>query len=97
MMGWGNWGNMMGGYGQGYYGNYGTGNYWWMGLIGMALQVIFWIAVIVIVWRLVSRHSSKSSVGYSNSDNALNILNERFAKGEIDTEEYTRRKESLLH
>lgn len=97
MMGWGHWG-MMGGYGPGYYGNYGTGNYWWMGLIGMVLQVIFWIAVIVIVWRLVRKNSFNRSGSPSHrEDNALSILRERYAKGEIDTEEYTRRKEDLLH
>ncbi|AHF05968.1 membrane protein [Desulfitobacterium metallireducens DSM 15288] len=89
---------MMGGYGPGYYGNYGTGNFWWMGLIGMALQAVFWIAVIVIVWRLVRKNGFHHSVGHSNSenDNALSILRERYAKGDIDSEEYARRKEELL-
>lgn len=91
MMGWG---NMMGGYGLGYY---GAGNYWWMGLIGMALQFIFWIAIIAIGWGLIKRYGFNSSGGHSKTDNALAILSERFAKGEIDSEEYTRRKETLLH
>ena len=43
MMGWGMWGYGAG-YGNGFLGN---GNYWWMGLIGMALQLIFWIALII--------------------------------------------------
>lgn len=94
MMGWG---NMMGEYGMGYYGNCGAGNYWWMGLIGMALHFVFWIAIIAIVWGLIKRFGSHSWGGHSSSDNALAILSERFAKGEIDSEEYTRRKESLLH
>ncbi|WP_434510471.1 SHOCT domain-containing protein [Desulfitobacterium sp. AusDCA] len=94
MMGWG---NMMGGYGLGYYGNYGSGNYWWMGLIGMALQFVFWIAIIAIVWGLIKRFGFNGSGGHANSDKALVILSERFARGEIDSEEYTRRKESLLH
>lgn len=34
---------------------------------------------------------------YSNSNKALEILSERFAKGEIDLEEYTHRKGNLLH
>lgn len=94
MMGWGYWGNMMGGYGSGF-----NGNYWWMGLIGMVLQVVFWIAVVVIVYRLISGNNSNHSANNSNrhNDTSLNILRERYAKGEIDTEEYTRRKEGLGH
>lgn len=90
MMGWG---NMMGGYGPGYY---GAGNNWWMMGIGMAFQFIFWIAVIAIVWRFVSRHGSDYPAGHSSKDNALEILRERFAKGEIDSEEYKSRKEKLI-
>lgn len=93
MMGWGYWGNMMGGYGSGY-----NGNYWWMGLIGMVLQVVFWIAVVAIVYRLIRGNNVIYSGNNSNRNNntALDILRERYAKGEIDTEEYTRRKEELI-
>lgn len=93
MMGWGYWGNMMGGYGPGY-----NGNYWWMGLIGMALQVIFWIAIVAIVFRLIrGNHANHSGNNFNrNNDTALDILRERYAKGEIDSEEYTRRKEELI-
>lgn len=93
MMGWG---NMIGGYGMGYYGNYGAGNFWWMGLIGMALHFVFWIAVIAIVWHLISRFGFNTLKGNARDDNALGILRERFAKGEIDFEEYTQRKEKLV-
>lgn len=91
MMGWG---NMMNGYGWGYN---GAGSYWWMGLIGMALHFVFWIAIIAIVWSLVKRYGFNGSGSYSNSNKALEILSERFAKGEIDLEEYTHQKENLLH
>lgn len=94
MMGWG---NMIGSYGVGYCGNYGAGNYEWMGLIGMALHFIFWIAVIAIVWRLINRYGFNNSKGYLRHDSALEILRERFAKGEINSEEYTRMKEKLVH
>lgn len=91
MMGWG---NMMGGYGPGYYGN---GNYWWMGLMGSVIPLVLLIAVVAIVWHFVRKNNSHISVGHSPNNNALDILRERYAKGEIDSEEYTRRKENLLH
>lgn len=87
------WGHMWGyGYGNGLVGN---GNYWWMGLIGMALQLIFWIALIVIGVKLFRNYSTKTPVSHYIQDNSMNILRERYAKGEIDSEEYQRRKDDL--
>ena len=60
MMGWGNMWNY--GYGSSFLGN---GNYWWMGLIVMAMQLIFWIALIGIGVKLFHNHSSKAPVGHS--------------------------------
>ncbi|MDI6877898.1 MAG: SHOCT domain-containing protein [Desulfitobacteriaceae bacterium] len=95
MMGWGNmWGyGGYSGYGNGLLGN---GNYWWMGLIGMALQLAFWIALIVIGVKLFRNYSSRTTVGhYTRDNNPLDILRERYARGEIDAEEYQRRKNDL--
>lgn len=93
MMGWG---NMMGGwgYGPGFYG----GNFGWAGmLIGMVIQVIFWIIIIVIAVKLFRSYNKRGQMGHFSGNNALNILRERYARGEIDTEEYNRRKQDLLH
>lgn len=91
MMGWGN--SMMGGYGFGY----GYGAHPWFGLGCMLLQALFFIVIIVVLYKVF--HSKKSKVlkdtKYEN-DNALTILRERYAKGEIDTEEFNRRKNDLL-
>ncbi|KJR47331.1 hypothetical protein UF75_2323 [Desulfosporosinus sp. I2] len=91
MMGWGMWGYSSG-YGNGFLGN---GNYWWMSLIGIALQLIFWIALIVIGVKLFRGYGSRTPVGYHAPNNALDILRERYARGEIDAEEYQRRKQDL--
>jgi len=86
---------MMGGWGWGYGpGTYG-GNYWWMGLIGMAIQILFWVGIIVLGVYLFRRLSPRVSGGPIGRSDALDILRERFARGEIDAEEYQRRREIL--
>ncbi|WP_407947651.1 SHOCT domain-containing protein [Paradesulfitobacterium ferrireducens] len=39
-------------------------------------------------------HSSKAPVGHSK-DSSLDLLRERYSRGEIDSEEYNRRKHDL--
>lgn len=74
-------------------GPYGWGmGGWWM----MLLMAVFWLLliagiVLIIVW-LVNR-SRWTTVG--NSGSALDILKERFARGEIDREEFERMKREI--
>lgn len=91
MMGWGMWGYGSG-YGNGFLGN---GNYWWMGLVGIVLQLAFWIALIVIGVKLFRHYSTRTPVGHNVQNSALDILRDRYARGEIDAEEYQRRKQDL--
>lgn len=96
MMGWG-FGNGMGwGFGSGFNGYAGNGSYWWMGLVGMAIQLIFWIIIISLGVFLFRRYAPRPVSGSHSSDNALGQLQERYARGEIDSEEYKRRKADLL-
>ncbi len=87
------WGNMMGGYGPGGYFNSG---YWWMGIIGMVVQVVFWIAIIAIVVGLFRRYGANTRSTAVGRNSALDILRERYARGELDTEEFNRRKADLM-
>ncbi|PMC35034.1 hypothetical protein CJ195_20640 [Bacillus sp. UMB0899] len=61
---------------------------------GMMLNMLFWIVLIGFAIYgfilLIMKPFEKN-----NSNNALTILKERFARGEIDPEEYNERK-SLL-
>lgn len=77
----------------------GWGGGKWVGMILM--MVVFWgvIAAIAISWTRSngrSRHTHDSlPVPQAASHDAERILHERFARGEIDEDEYTRRHELL--
>ena len=78
------WANMMNGQG-------------WAGMgIGMIGVAVFWILILVLIVVLVGR-----LLGYGGRDdrqppkNALDILRERYAAGEIEREEYEQKKRDL--
>ncbi len=80
-----------------------------MGLLGgvfmffIALAVIgLLIYLVVLLSRNAKMHSGVSShyvekaPNTQNLNNALSILSERYARGEVNDEEYARKKEALL-
>jgi len=80
MMGWGN---------QGY-------SMWGMGWFGGLIMIFFWI-IIIVGAVLVIRYfmaDKGGTLGASERD-PLEILRERYAKGEIDTQEFEERKNNL--
>jgi putative membrane protein len=90
MMGGYGWGSMMGGgmMGPGMMGWDGIGYGWWMPLGGL----IFLILLIVGLYLLFSAyHRSEQISGTS----AIEILKERYAKGEITEEQYQKMKKEL--
>ncbi|ASJ07682.1 hypothetical protein A3L08_08030 [Thermococcus pacificus] len=69
----------------------------WFGWFGMLFMVIFWVAVIVGIAWLVKWLSEQGSGGNRSSRRrALEILDEKYARGEIDDKEYERRRRKLL-
>lgn len=80
-------------------GNLGSGNMAWWGFGGImiALMILFWAAVIYAIIWLIRGGRSGSHAGdqayYSRS--ALDILKERYAKGEINKEEFEAKKKDL--
>jgi putative membrane protein len=63
----------------------------WMWLWG-SLMMIFWVGVIaVIVWLVI--RAGHGGVGGTRS--ARRILDERYARGEIETDDYEARVEKL--
>lgn len=73
----------------------GWGNMGWFGGIFM---VIFWVLLIVLIvllirWLLSSGHAgNRDHVG---GESALEILKKRYARGEIDKEEFEAKKRDL--
>lgn len=83
--------------GMGGYGGY-NGNFGWMGLVGMGMHIIFWIFIFVLVLFLVRRYRKNHEGSFLkfHDNNALNILRERYARGEIETEEYEKKRDELI-
>jgi putative membrane protein len=80
---------MMGGYG-----GYGFGAGMGFGGIGMILVwIVLIVAAVVVVRWFVS--GSRSGTGAQRGGTALDILRERYARGEIDKEEFERKSRDL--
>ena len=85
MMGYG---GMMGGYGFDGMGYYGLGFIW---------QIIWLVVIIAVIYLVINALSqNRGSSNSGGESRALRILDERFARGEIDAEEYRKLKEELL-
>lgn len=73
------------------------GLHWlWVG-IGMLVHVLFWIAVFYVIVRLI-RSSSSPAQGHTSRHATLSveeILKQRFAKGEIDRDQFQEMSEEL--
>ncbi|MEX2324020.1 MAG: SHOCT domain-containing protein [Acidimicrobiia bacterium] len=67
--------------------------YWHgMGPWGWLMMVAFWAVVVyLIVWVV----RSKATLGQQDADTPLRLLDERFARGEIDREDYEERRQVL--
>jgi len=63
----------------------------------MLAMILFWALVIFGIIYAVRAFSGNTGpvVHYENKNTALEILKERYAKGEIDTAEYEEKKRSL--
>lgn len=73
------------------------GSFGWLGMgFGMVLMLLFWILVILgiaalIRWLLVQWPSSRGA----RDKTPLEIVQERYARGEIDREEYEQKERDL--
>lgn len=72
-------------------GDYGFGHFG-----GGFIGILFWIiviALIILAFRWLS--DSRSSGGTNSTESALDILNKRYARGEIGQQEYERKKREI--
>lgn len=76
---------------MGYGADMGFGGWLMMGFTFL----VFWGAVIALVVWLVRANRSSSTGGTHPAARADHVLAERFARGEIDEEEYQRRRDVL--
>lgn len=84
----------MHGYGGNWFGmDYGMGVFGWLGMI------LFWvllIAVAVGVLRWLSGERGQGRGTGEKGKSALTILEERYARGEIDKQEFDQKRKDLL-
>ena len=82
-------------YDDNWHGGWGWGAWLTMGLMMLAFVGVL-VAVLVVVLRSPNRQAGDAaSEARDRSDEAQRILDARFARGEIDTDEYAQRRDVL--
>jgi putative membrane protein len=74
---------------------WGDGAWGWGGWAAVVGMIVFWAAVVagvIAVWHYSRRGGSQPPPGEDGRDRALQVLDERFARGEIDAVEYRNRR-----
>ncbi|MGD9976248.1 MAG: SHOCT domain-containing protein [Desulfatirhabdiaceae bacterium] len=88
-----------GGYRNWHMGRWMMGD-WGMGWFGMIMMLLFWVLVIagivVLIRWLVQNTGNRSRSSVGTDSKAMDILKERFAKGEITRDEFESMKKEIL-
>jgi len=63
---------------------------------GWIFMIIFWFLVIAIIIALIKFMSGEERYSHKLSNQALETLKERYAKGEISQAEYKEKKRDLI-
>lgn len=63
---------------------------------GIALTILWWLLIIIAIVTLVRWLRKQEGDTSPNHGKALNILRERYAKGEIDKSEFEEKKKDLV-
>ncbi|WP_209287193.1 SHOCT domain-containing protein [Marinobacterium alkalitolerans] len=74
-----------------------AGHGWGWVLFGGIHMLFFWLLVILAIAALVKWLSGSDSRGADPARDALEVLNERYARGEIDRDTYREMKDELLN
>lgn len=83
---------------MGYYRFAGPGS--WLGIFNFIAMLLFMALIVVALIFILRRYAHSGDHNHLEGDKsmdttALKILNERFARGEIEINEYKERKEAL--
>ncbi|HUG79156.1 MAG TPA: SHOCT domain-containing protein [Burkholderiales bacterium] len=73
----------------------GWGGGWGWGLFGMVHMVLWWLLIILGIVVLAKWLFGSSGSRTASEDRSLAILRERYARGEIDKQEFEARKRDL--
>jgi len=69
----------------------------WGNGFGMGLMIFFWLLILVfivtLIWFLIRKGSESPTE--STGESSLEILKKRYARGEIDEEQYRRMKKEI--
>ena len=66
-----------------------------MGMMGIFMPLILEIGIVLVGIYLFRSNSSQGYTKFSNQNTGLDILCERYARGEVDSSEYQSRKQDL--
>ena len=69
-----------------------SGGMWWMMLLPVVVLAVLTVVGVLMVRTLWDRFRARSS----GSSGALSLLEDRYARGEIDQEEFTSRRRDLV-
>ncbi|HEX7246832.1 MAG TPA: SHOCT domain-containing protein [Actinomycetota bacterium] len=72
---------------------WGPDGWWW----GWLVMVGFWVVIVLLVVWAVRGSGRNDHSDRADRSSAERTLDERFARGEIDVDEYEARREALHH
>lgn len=80
--------------GYGYEGMMGNGTWWWWAGLMMGIPAVILIVILVVVLGAL-REPAASPASGSGGNNPLELLKQRYARGELSREEYLRTRDDL--
>lgn len=69
---------------------------WGFGGFGWIFMIMWWVMIIAVIVMIIKRLTNHSHGTHNHEKSALDILKERYARGEIDKKEFEGRKKDLI-